>query len=628
VSKLRDQQLLRQGLERQRAGDAAGAADCFARARVLAPRNPDGWRFGGLLALGAYRTQEAVTLLGRAATLAAGDVDLAISLGIAQLSNGEAAAAERTLAAAAQREPAKPEVWRYLGLVYETQGRTQPAAAARQKLVELSPKFAAGWLDFGSSLSLLGRQTDALACFQRALTLEPDNARALAGVAMVYLRCHRVAETVMALAESLKRNPGDLVARSFQLTSLNYLSGLSRDQVFALHRAFGDAVGPPIARAWPNVPEPARPLRVGFLSRDLREHSVTYFLEPILRGLRGLGFELFLYSDNGEEDLVSARLKTSGAWRVIAGKPDAAVEQLVLEDRIDVLVDLAGHTAGNRLPLLARRLAPVQVAYLGYPNTTGVVAIDYRLVDAITDPAPEADRFATEKLVRFAPTAWAYQPPECAPAIASAPCLTTGQVTFGSFSNFGKVTDAVLAAWGHILAQVPGARLLIKASGVAEPAVIEPLKQRLVRAGLDLQRVELLPHTRETAAHLALYHRVDIALDTFPYNGTTTICEALWMGVPVITLVGDRHAARVGQSLLQAVGHDEWIGTTADDYVRRAVALAADPARLGAVRAGLRREMMASPLLDHAGQAQRFGDALRRCWSAWCAQAATPAAAQ
>lgn len=624
MSKLRDQQLLRQGQELQRAGDHAGAADCFARARALAPRNPDGYRLGGLLALGAYRTQEAVALLGRAAELAPGDVDLEISLGVALLSNGDAAAAERTLTAVAQRAPKKPEVWRYLGLVYETQGRIQPAAAARQKLVELAPKLAAGWLDFGSSLSLLGRQTDALGCFQRALSLEPGHARALAGVAMVLLRCHRVSEAVLALAESLKRNPGDLVARSFQLTSLNYLPGLSREQVFALHRAFGEAVGRPVERTWPNARDAARPLRVGFLSRDLREHSVSYFLEPLLRGMNRAEFELFLYSDNGGEDDVSARLKTLGGWRAIAGKPDALVEQIVLADRVDVLVDLAGHTAGNRLSLLARRLAPVQVAYLGYPNTTGVPAIDYRLVDACTDVAPEADRFATEKLVRFAATAWAYQPPDFAPEVAPPPYRTAGAVTFGSFNNFGKVSDQVLGAWAKILAQVPGARLLIKASGVLEPAVLEPMQQRLARAGMEAWRVEVLPHTRDTAAHLGLYARVDVALDTFPYNGTTTTCEALWMGVPVITLAGDRHAARVGWSLLQAVGRPEWVGVDVEDYVRKAVGLAQDPVRLVAIRAGLRNEMAASPLLDHAGQAQRFGDALRRCWSAWCAQPAPP----
>lgn len=617
MSETRHQHLLRQGLDLQRAGKTAEAADRFARLRAVAPRHPDGWRLGGLLALGAHRMDEAVALLGRAAELDADDIDLALSLGIALLAHGHAAAAERTLTTVVQREPQRSDAWRYLGLVQETQGRLEPAAAARRKLVELAPRFAPGWVELGSSLSLLGRQTDALACFQRAVALEPENARARAGVALVLLRCHRVTEAVVALADVLQRTPGDLVARSFQLTALNYLAGLPREQVFALHRAFGEAVGPPVNTAWTNPCDPERPLRIGLLSRDLREHSVTYFLEPLLRHVPP-GIEIFLYSDNGFEDAVSTRLKQGAQWRVIAGQPDPAVERMVRTDRIDVMLDLAGHTAGNRLPLLARRLAPVQIAYLGYPNTSGVPAIDHRLVDERTDPVGEADRWATEKLVRFASTAWVYQPPAGAPPVAPAPWRQAGAVTFGSFNNFGKVNDAVLTAWAQILVAVPGARLLIKAGGLGEPAVRDPLQQRLVRAGLDLARVDLLPHTSDTVSHLALYDRVDIALDAFPYNGTTTTCEALWMGVPVITLCGDRHAARVGCSLLTAVGHAEWVAHDAAGYVRTAVDLAVDTRGLAAARARLRDEVGRSVLLDAAGQAGHFYAALRGCWREWC----------
>jgi len=272
----------------------------------------------------------------------------------------------------------------------------------------------------------------------------------------------------------------------------------------------------------------------------------------------------------------------------------------------------------NRLPLFARRLAPVQVTYLGYPNTTGLPAMDYRFTDAVADPAGEADRFATERLVRFAPTAWAYAPPADAPAPGAPPVLTRGHVTFGCFNNPAKITDSMLQVWARIMAAVPDSRLCLKGAGLADPAQRQRYAACFAAVGVAPDRLELLDRTPDTTSHLACYHGIDIALDTAPYNGTTTTCEALWMGVPVVALVGDRHMARVSASLLGACEHREWAAATAADYVACAVRLATDPAGLASIRANLRGELQRSPLLDHAGQAARFGDALRECWQNWC----------
>ncbi|MCX6951156.1 MAG: hypothetical protein NTV51_03080, partial [Verrucomicrobia bacterium] len=250
----------------------------------------------------------------------------------------------------------------------------------------------------------------------------------------------------------------------------------------------------------------------------------------------------------------------------------------------------------------------------------GLPAMDYRFTDAVADPVGEADAFATEKLVRFAPTAWSYAPLAGAPEPAPPPCLARGHVTFGCFNNLAKLTDRVLVLWGRVLQAVPGARLRLKGRGLGEPAMRARYFERFGRLGLPTDRVDLLERTAGTEAHLAMYQDVDIALDTFPYHGTTTTCEALWMGVPVVSLVGDRHMSRVGASLLTAVGRAEWLAQNADDYVRIATGLAGDPARLAAERSGLRAALAASPLLDHAGQAARFGAALRQCWAAWCAR--------
>jgi predicted O-linked N-acetylglucosamine transferase (SPINDLY family) len=238
----------------------------------------------------------------------------------------------------------------------------------------------------------------------------------------------------------------------------------------------------------------------------------------------------------------------------------------------------------------------------------------------------EADRFATEKLVRFAPTAWAYEPPADAPApAAQPPCVARGHVTFGCFNTPAKITDAMLGVWARLLAAVPTARLRLKGAGFSDAATRARYAQRFTQLGVAVERVDFLDRTAETKSHLAHYHDIDVALDTFPYHGTTTTCEALWLGVPVVVLSGDRHMSRVGVSLLAAAGHSEWAATSADDYVRLAAELARDPARLTALRAGLRDDLRRGPLLDHAAQAERFGAALRAGWVAWCARAAQAA---
>jgi protein O-GlcNAc transferase len=276
------------------------------------------------------------------------------------------------------------------------------------------------------------------------------------------------------------------------------------------------------------------------LSPDLREHSCAYFIEPLLQHLPAESFEVFLYHDHFREDTVSGRLRARAAtWRNFFGRNADAIERLIRADAPDVLIDLAGHAGlNNRLPLLARRLAPVQVNYLGSPNTTGVTSIDYRFTDAIADPVGEADAFATEKLVRFAPTAWCYAPPPGAPPVTPLPCRRVGYVTFGSFNDLSKVTDRMLALWSKILQGVTHSRLRLKGRGLSEEAIRSHLSQRFADVGVAAERVDFLERTADTQQHLALYGDVDIALDTFPYHGTTTTCEALWMGVPVVSHMG------------------------------------------------------------------------------------------
>jgi protein O-GlcNAc transferase len=548
-------------------------------------------------------------------------------------------------------------------LTSDTQG---PAAGLPhfRRAVECNPKFAQGWCNLGLAVIAGDNFGEAISCFTRALTLDPKLVQARVGLALAYQQTYQLEKALAEFDAALAAQPDHHQARSGKLLTLNYLAGITREQAFAAHLDFARAAGgatpevhaltgpatpsrePPrttpalqsgCERQRVDAPPPAsgyerervgssRPLRLAFLSPDLRAHSVAYFLEPLLQHLDRSRFEIYLYHDHFKTDAVSERLRQHAKlWRNFVGQLDPVVEATIRSDAPDILIDLAGHTGLNRLPLFARRLAPVQISYLGYPNTTGLAEMDFRFVDPITDPDETDQRFHTEKLVRFSPCAWVYQPPASAPEpLPSSPAAPNSSssaspsarpFTFGSFNNLAKLSAETLQLWSRLLGSVSDAKLLIKGQGLGDPLVRANIEAKFRAAGIDLARVEFLGRTPNIASHLELYHRVDIALDAFPYHGTTTTCEALWMGVPVVTLRGDRHASRVGASLLTAVSHPEWIANSADEYVNIAATLAANRPALSTLRSQLRRDMAASILLDHSAQAARFADAIDRCRS-------------
>jgi len=614
------QRLLQDGLVHHRAGRLSQAEALYRRARVAQPGNFDAAHLLGAIALQQGRTAEAVDLLTRAHQVAPNNVPCAQRLGIALISVSRPKEAEPILRAALARDGQAAEVWDHLAYCLKVQDRLSEALVCHQRAVALKPDFALAWYNHGLTLNVMGRYADALACHEKAIAANPKYTKGYYGRAQSLHQMHRLPEAIAAYDRYLELEPGAHEARSFRLFALSHVDQMNRAQLFAEHVAYGRAVGTFPMPDFPNAPEPARRLRVGIVSPDLRAHSCAFFLEPLLRHLDPAQFELYLYHDHFREDAVSERLKSLAAkWRNFVGQPTSSVEETIRADRPDILIDLAGHTGiSSKLPLFAKHLAPVQINYLGYPNTTGLTAMHYRFTDAIVDPVDEADAFATEKLVRFSSTAWAYE----APANAPEPIVRNTNnrpITFGCFNNVAKISDTTLALWGRVLAAVPDSRLLLKGRGFGSPAQRQRYLERLDAAGIAAGRVEFLERTAKTEEHLAIYHQVDVSLDTFPYHGTTTTCEALWMGVPVVTLMGDRHVARVSGSLLNAIGRPEWVANTADDYVRIATELAADRDALTAIRTGLRDQVKNSALGDHAGQSARFATALRECWQAWCA---------
>jgi predicted O-linked N-acetylglucosamine transferase (SPINDLY family) len=348
---------------------------------------------------------------------------------------------------------------------------------------------------------------------------------------------------------------------------------------------------------------------------------VAWFLAPLLEAHDRQAVEVFGYADVPRPDATTRRFETlCDHWLSTAGLSDAALIERIRADGIDVLVDMAGHAGGGRLAVFARHPAPVQVDWLGYLNTTGLKAMDYRLVDDITDPPGEADRFATETLVRL-PRGWAcFEPAPEAPEPGPPPSLADGRVRFCSFSSPAKLGERVLDAWSEILRRTPGSRLLLKGASLSDDGARAQLLGRFADRGVSADRVDLIGWIPGAAEHLALYNTADIALDPFPHNGVTTTCEALWMGLPVVALLGDRHAARISASFLTRVGLEELIAPDLAVYADIAVRLAADPARLAELRRTLRPRMAGSPLCDAPGFARQVEAAYRAMWRRWCAE--------
>jgi len=346
-------------------------------------------------------------------------------------------------------------------------------------------------------------------------------------------------------------------------------------------------------------------------------HSVGYFAQALFAHHDRDAIEVFAYEDVRRPDAMTKWFRErSAGWRSLRGLSDADAAARIYDDGIDILVDLAGHTAGNRLLAFAPRPAPVQVTYLGYPNTTGLPAMDYRLCDATTDPA--GDDGYVEELVRLPHGFLCYAPPPAAPAVAPAPVLSGAPPTFGSFNDLAKMNDEVVALWARLLHAVDGARLYLKTKALFDADARADLRRRFAAHGVDGERLELSGWVADLPSHLAEYARVDVALDTFPYCGTTTTCEALWMGVPVVTLAGARHAGRVGVSINERLALAEMVAPTAGEYVDTACALIADHERLRALRGGLRSRMRGSPLCDGAAFTRSLEAAYRDMWRSAC----------
>ena len=461
----------------------------------------------------------------------------------------------------------------------------------------------------------LGDTARAIECGRRAVALAPTVPAAAGNLLFALLRAGDSEEAVEAAQRCLIEMPTEHKLRSMMLYAMNNLS-MPAKLITEAHREYGrrTMVAPRNVRT---QLDPERRIRVGLLSGDLRDHSVTFFLEPLLRHAPDtVEFEAFSTAGPIQHDTTTARIRPRfAAWHDCGLLTHEALESRIRTRDIDVLIELSGHAGEPKLLALVDKPAPVIVSAIGYPNTTGVPAVDWRVVDSITDP-PGSEHLCTERLLRIDPCFLCYSPPQEAPEPAMP--AADAPITFGSFNNAAKIGPTSIELWARVLKAVPGSRLLLKSQTLSDAAGRARIERRFVEAGIEASRLELVAYSKTRQEHLELYKRVHVALDTTPYNGTTTTCEALWMGVPVVAMLGDRHAARVSASLLHAAGHPELVAKDADAFVQLAASLAQDRARLATLRADLRGELRASPLCDAPAYAARFHAAIRDCWKQWC----------
>ena len=508
-----------------------------------------------------------------------------------------------------------------LGVALSEVGRTDEAIVEYQRSLELQPDDVGAWNNLGSALRDLGQFDPAVAAFRRAIGLRPEFAKAHNNLGNALKDAGKLDEGIAAYREALRLDPNYATAHSNLLLALHYVPDFHADAIFHEHCRWDEMHTQNMtSRSGPHAHDrdPERRLRIGYVSPNLQQHSVAVFLEGLLENHDPQQFEIFCYSDVHRPDAVTARLENiAHVWRSIVGLSDADVADVIRGDQIDLLVDLAGHTAGNRLLVFARKPAPIQVTYLGYSDTTGMSAMDYRLTDPHADPLGTADRLHREKLWRLPATFACFRPAVDSPPVAPLPAVTRGYVTFASLHALAKINEPLLERWAEILQQVPASRLMFVAAGLAEANTRQRLGNYFSTHGISPDRLEFRGR-QSFQEYLALHHEVDVMLDSHPFSGHTIACHGLWMGVPVITLAGDRHSARMVASVLTNLGLPEGIAQTPEGYLPAALAMVGDLGRLADLRRTLRSRMADSPLLDSRRFAAEVEKAFRAMWKAWC----------
>jgi predicted O-linked N-acetylglucosamine transferase (SPINDLY family) len=614
--------LLQRGLEAFQAGRYTDAEASLSKLLAADPGNPNAANLLGLIWKNQRRPEEAETLFRRAIRGIPEAGGFHNNLGSALLAQGRIEAAMDAFREALRLEPGHADAALNLARVLRARGDLLAALPYLDQGLAAAPGDAELWSQKGEILARCGDGASGIACHRRALGLDAGASTSWAALGSTLLKMGEAPGAVEALQKSLELNPSQGVTAAALLMAHQYAGGLPPAELSNLHRNWARRYCPPAEPLpWACTKDPDRRLRIGLLSPDLRSHSVGTFLKPLLQGIDPEQFEFAAYSTSclAGDPSNDAFRPLFALWRDMAWTPSDALAKTIRDDAVDILVELAGHTDGGRLDVVALRPAPIQVFWLGYPGTTGSESFQGRLTDSWVDP-PGEEQLTSEPPLRLDHGFHCFQPPPGAPGPGSLPALSGAGVTFASFNNFVKLNPQVLRTWAALLQRLPDSRLLLKSNHTEDPFPLERIRLQFENEGVDPNRIKVLARIEDQGAHLAQYQQVDLALDPFPYNGVTTTCESLWMGVPVVTLRGDRQAGRYGASLLHQAGLEAFIAPDLDGYLTLALAWAQDLPRLAALRQGMRDRLQKSHLMDAPGFARAVEVTFRDLWREWCAR--------
>ena len=577
-----------------------------------APRDGRGFFHEAYALECAGETDRAKDLYTRAVSLSPSLSQAYLNLGAIHYHDKAFDQAVETYRRLLEHEPDHAGAWSDLASSYRRAGHTNKALIAFKRAFELNPEDAGLHSNFGNFAADQHHYEVAIKHFSRSLQIDPARATVHTSLANCLSQQCRNLEAMIVAGRGVKLDPSSKLGRENYLFALNHHADMAPAQVAAEHRRWGAEVEQryPVSSAGALKRPDGRRIRVGYLSGDFCSHSVHFFFVSLFTAHDRSLFEIFLYGHVDEPDDITDHYRRQAEhWRDILNLDDAAIVAQIARDNIDILVDLQGYTnKRNFIDVLARKPAPVQVSWLGYPNTTGLSRVDYKIVDPITDP-PGHEAYYSEQLVRMDHGFLCYQPPPRMPDIDPDKLdgMAAGRaVTFGSFNNTNKIQPDMIRIWCRVLAEIPDAKLILKGRAFVEPATAERCYAMFEREGVARDRIRGIARLPAQSDHLKLYNQIDIALDTWPYNGTTTTMEALWMGVPVMTLQGDRHVQRVSSSILHRIGLADLIATSPDEYVRKTVALARDWQRLKSLQTGMRERILSSPLMDKQGFARQM----------------------
>ncbi len=611
-------QLLQTAQQYYHAGQLPQAAALYRQVLQQHPQHSEALHALGVIAAQFQQYDEAQTLIQQAILISPTVATFHNSLGNVYWLLKKLDQATDCYQRALSLNPQAVEAYNNLGIILGEQGQLGQAIACFQQVLSLRPNDANAYHNLGTAFSKQHQLTSAISCYQTALTLNPNYPDAYRSLGKAFKDKGLIEPAIQCYRQALQLKPSFVEAHNNLLYTLNFSLHYDLAKLFAEHQQFNQQHALPFTRfiqPHSNSRLPHKRLKIGYVSPDFRKHSLTYFVEPVLANHDHQQFEIFCYYNNILEDEVTRRFQLyADHWVPCAHLSDEALAQRIRQDEIDILIDLMGHTAQNRLLVCARKPAPIQVFNtIGYSNTTGLTTIDYRITDGYIDPPGIAEQYSSETLIRMPASYYCYRPNDNSPPVNPLPASQNGYITFGSFNSYAKLNDFTLSLWATVLTAIPHSKLQVLAIALQDPLLQRELQERFARLGISSERLTLgyAPSTEDT---LKTYHHIDIALDPYPFHGATTTCQALWMGVPVITLVGNTPASRAGLSILSAVELTTMIAYTPAEYLQICQKFSREKTYLQQLREGLRQQMQSSPLMDALGFTRYLEETYRQMW--------------